>query len=254
MPHGCPRILRRAYCWSRLATTRHQMRCPPISPTRFLPRRLTRIIFGQGCKRCVRPAVRPGHSRKRASWAAVQASWAFGRYAACLPISKHGPRPAPKVGAGASYCPITENWKTISIAIKAKPRAGLILSVACRDTNGQICVGDRASSSGAGFAACRRYKRETWRRFLPHAAQPGHDHTRIERARLSDRCCAASPNLRIMANACVTALQFDGLRAKGASVDHAGNSVEITAREDHTVRRRNPFADNIAACRHWAGR
>ena len=39
------------------------------------------------------------------------------------------------------------------------------------------------------------------------------------------------PNLRIMANACVTALQFDGLRAKGASVDHAGKTVEIAARE-----------------------
>ena len=39
------------------------------------------------------------------------------------------------------------------------------------------------------------------------------------------------PNLRIMADACVTALQFDGLRAKGASVDHAGNTVEIVARE-----------------------
>ena len=39
------------------------------------------------------------------------------------------------------------------------------------------------------------------------------------------------PNLKIMANACVTALRFDGLRAKGASIDHAGNSVEIIARE-----------------------
>jgi len=39
------------------------------------------------------------------------------------------------------------------------------------------------------------------------------------------------PNLRIMANACVTALQFDGLRAKGASIDHAGKTVEIAARE-----------------------
>ena len=34
-----------------------------------------------------------------------------------------------------------------------------------------------------------------------------------------------------MANACVTALRFDGLRAKGASINHAGNSVEIIARE-----------------------
>jgi 5-(hydroxymethyl)furfural/furfural oxidase len=39
------------------------------------------------------------------------------------------------------------------------------------------------------------------------------------------------PNLRIMANARLTALRFDGLRACGASIEHAGKIVEIDARE-----------------------
>src|SRR6516162_9877329 len=71
----------------------------------FPPRRSIRIISGQGYKLCVRPGDRRGLSRKRVSWAAAQASWASGRSAASLPISMHGPPPAPKVGAGLNFCP-----------------------------------------------------------------------------------------------------------------------------------------------------
>ncbi len=39
------------------------------------------------------------------------------------------------------------------------------------------------------------------------------------------------PNLKIMANARVTALHFDGLRACGASIEHAGSIVKIDARQ-----------------------
>jgi hypothetical protein len=135
------------------------MRCPPISRTRFPLRHSTLAISGQTCKPRGRPATRCGHFRKRASWVAAQASWACGRCVACRPISTRGLRPAPKVGAGPTCCPITASWKTISTAIKVRPRTERILSGVCHDTNGRHLF--QRSSGPLWNVVCRWSKTST---------------------------------------------------------------------------------------------
>jgi 5-(hydroxymethyl)furfural/furfural oxidase len=129
-------------------------------------------------------------------------------------------------------CPITANWKTISIATKAKPRAGLIPSAVCRGANGRdLCQAIEQAAVERGLPLVEDINEKPGEGFFPMPlSQDMTTRASSAHAYLTE-AVRRRPNLRIMADACVTALQFDGLRAKGASVDHAGKTVEIAARE-----------------------
>ena len=93
-----------------------------------------------------------------------------------------------------------------------------------------------------------------WRRFFPHAAQPGHDDARVERACVSDRSREATPkseNYGQCVRDCTAVRRPESERRKRRS--RRQNRGNCCAR-NCTVRRGYSLTDNIAACRHWAGR